>query len=38
MKRLYSIGEISNIFNVSTFTIRFYEKKGLLLPIIDDKN
>jgi DNA-binding transcriptional MerR regulator len=30
--RLYSIGELSSEFGISTRTIRFYEAKGLLAP------
>ena len=32
MKELYTIGEVSKIFNVSTDTLRFYDKVGLIKP------
>lgn len=32
MGKKYSISEIAKIFNITTNKIRFYEKKGLLLP------
>ena len=32
MERLYSVKEVSEIFNISTNKIRFYEKKGLINP------
>lgn len=38
MNTRYSIGQISKLFNISTFTIRFYEKKGLISPEIDRNN
>ncbi len=33
----YPIGEIAKLFDITTFSIRFYEKKGLLKPVIDPK-
>lgn len=38
MKKNYSISEIARIFNITTNKIRFYEKKGLLLPIREKDN
>lgn len=32
MKEFYTIGEVSKIFNVSTDTLRFYDKIGLIKP------
>ncbi|MBP8855247.1 MAG: MerR family transcriptional regulator [Oscillospiraceae bacterium] len=33
----YSIGDVAKLFGISAFSIRFYEKKGLLKPIVDSK-
>lgn len=33
----YPIGDVAKLFDISTFSIRFYEKKGLIAPIIDPK-
>ena len=38
MDKLYSIGEVANIFKISTNKVRFYEKKGLIIPKRDDEN
>lgn len=38
MKEFYTIGEISKIFNVSTDTLRFYHKNGLLVPDTNGEN
>ncbi|WP_072060622.1 MerR family transcriptional regulator [Clostridium novyi] len=38
MAKGYSIGKIAKIFNITTNKIRFYEKKGLLLPIREKDN
>lgn len=35
MDKSYTISEIAKIFNITTNKIRFYEKKGLLLPFRD---
>lgn len=32
MKKEYTIGEISNLYNLSPDALRHYEKKGLLNP------
>ena len=38
MSSLYSIGELSREFGVTTRTIRFYEDQGLLSPTRDGQN
>lgn len=38
MVKSYTISEIAKIFNITTNKIRFYEKKGLLLPIREKDN
>lgn len=38
MQKLYSIGEVADIFKISTNKVRFYEKKGLIIPKRDDEN
>lgn len=38
MKQQYTIGEVAKLFCISTFSIRFYEKKGLIHPRKDEKN
>jgi DNA-binding transcriptional MerR regulator len=38
MSNLYSIGELSREFGVTTRTIRFYEDQGLLCPTRDGQN
>lgn len=38
MEKLYSIGEVGSIFKISTNKVRFYEKKGLIIPKRDDEN
>ena len=38
MSDLYSIGDLSREFGVTTRTIRFYEDKGLLSPTRDGQN
>ncbi|KGM94434.1 methyltransferase domain-containing protein [Clostridium botulinum] len=38
MVKNYTISEIAKIFNITTNKIRFYEKKGLLLPIREKDN
>lgn len=38
MGNSYTISEIAKIFNITTNKIRFYEKKGLLLPIREKDN
>ena len=38
MSDLYSIGELSREFGVTTRTIRFYEDQGLLSPTRDGQN
>ena len=32
MGKLYSIGEVGEIFKISTNKVRFYEKKGFIIP------
>lgn len=38
MRKDYTIKEVAQIFNITTNKIRFYEKKGLLLPVRQDDN
>lgn len=38
MRSLYSIGDLSREFGVTTRTIRFYEDQGLLSPTRDGQN
>lgn len=38
MNKIYNIKEVSELFNISTNKIRFYEKKGLLSPVRDKEN
>lgn len=38
MKAEYSIGEISELFELSKDTLRFYERKGLLSPVRGENN
>ena len=38
MREDYTISEIAKMFNITTNKIRFYEKKGLLLPIRQNDN
>lgn len=35
-KELYSIGETARLFGVSTQTLRFYDRKGILSPVYTD--
>lgn len=38
MKRIYKIGDVSKIYNISTDILRYYEKIGLLIPDIRKSN
>lgn len=38
MDKLYSIGDVADILKISTNKVRFYEKKGLIIPQRDAKN
>lgn len=38
MKKLYKIGEISKLYNISNDILRYYEKIGLLVPDIKKEN
>lgn len=39
MDKLYKIGEVAKMYNISTSLLRHYEEEGLLIPqYIDDKN
>ena len=38
MREDYTISQIAEMFNITTNKIRFYEKKGLLLPIRQSDN
>lgn len=38
MEKFYSIGEVAKIFNITTNRVRFYEKKGLIIPKRDYEN
>ena len=38
MKRYFKIGEVADMLGISTDTLRFYEKKGLLASRKDPKN
>lgn len=38
MKRLYKIGDISRLYNISNDILRYYEKIGLLVPDIRGEN
>lgn len=35
-KELYSIGETARLFGISTQTLRFYDRKGILSPVYTD--
>lgn len=37
-KKLFKIGEVSKMFNVSMGTLRHYEREGLLAPEYIDEN
>lgn len=32
MKKYYTIGEVSKIYDIATDSLRYYEKKGLVIP------
>ena len=34
----FHIGELSNLFNISVDSIRYYEKKGLICPTRNENN
>ena len=36
MKEYYKIGEISNLYNIGTDSLRYYEEMGILHPKRDD--
>lgn len=38
MKKLYKIGDISKLYNISNDILRYYEKIGLLIPDVRGKN
>ena len=38
MKRLYKIGDISKLYNISNDILRYYEKIGLLIPDVRGEN
>ena len=38
MKRYFKIGEVAEMLGISTDTLRFYEKKGLLVSQRDARN
>jgi DNA-binding transcriptional MerR regulator len=38
MKKLYKIGEISKLYNISSDILRHYEKIGLIIPDVRDEN
>lgn len=38
MKNLLRIGQVSNLYNISLDTLRHYDKKDLLKPIVDNQN
>ncbi len=38
MREEYTISQIAEMFNITTNKIRFYEKKGLLMPIRQNDN
>ena len=37
-KKVFNIGELSRLFNVSTDSIRYYEKIGILNPVRNEEN
>ena len=37
-KNIFHIGELSNLFNISVDSIRYYEKKGLICPTRNEEN
>ena len=38
MKKLYKIGDISKLYNISNDILRYYEKIGLLIPDVRGEN
>lgn len=38
MNRLLRIGQVSNLYGISLDTLRYYDRKGLLTPIVDEQN
>ena len=38
MKKIYKIGDVSKIYNISTDILRYYEKIGLLIPDVRKSN
>jgi DNA-binding transcriptional MerR regulator len=38
MQKLLRIGQVSNLYNISLDTLRYYDRKDLLKPIIDEQN
>ena len=38
MEKLLRIGQISNLYGISLDTLRYYDHKGLLKPVIDEEN
>lgn len=38
MQNLLRIGQVSNLYNISLDTLRYYDRKDLLKPIVDEQN
>lgn len=38
MQNLLRIGQVSNLYNISLDTLRYYDRKDLLKPIVDEEN
>ncbi|EOR25353.1 transcriptional regulator, MerR family protein [Clostridium sartagoforme AAU1] len=38
MQKLLRIGQVSNLYNISLDTLRYYDRKDLLKPIVDKQN
>lgn len=38
MQKLLRIGQVSNLYNISLDTLRYYDRKDLLKPIVDEQN
>lgn len=38
MQKLLRIGQVSNLYDISLDTLRYYDRKGLLKPIVDEQN
>lgn len=38
MEKILRIGQVSNLYGISLDTLRYYDRKGLLKPMVDQQN